>query len=107
MARSWASVAALVLGLSLLLGCGPGAASKPARASKGVLLIRCVLDNAEVWLDNRYLREVAELKGGVRLGPGVHRLEVRHVDYHSMYYEVELAPGERKALDVSLARRLP
>lgn len=90
----------------LIAACG-GTAATQKQPEKGVLVVRSGLADAEIWLDNRYFREVAEVTGGIRLGPGVHRIEVRHSDHHSMYYEIELRPGERRLLDVELARRLP
>lgn len=90
----------------LLTACG-GAPKPTPVPPKGLLLLQCEVADAEIWLDSRYLREVREVKGGIRLETGLHRIEVRHRDFHSTYLEVELAPGERRRLEVQLARRLP
>ena len=90
----------------LVIGaCGPHEARKPP-APSAVLLLRCDQAEAEMWLDSRYLREVQELKGGLRLPPGPHRLELRHTGFHSRYYELDLKADERLSLAVELAPRL-
>jgi len=68
--------------------------------------LQCDVADAEVWVDGRYFREVAELTRAFRLTAGVHRIEVRHSNYHSMYYELDVVAGERKTLSVALAKRL-
>lgn len=97
-----------LVSLAVLVGlaCGP-ASSRRAETSKAILVIACPQSDAEVWIDGEYLRVAKELRRGVRLPIGRHRVEVRHDRFHSMYYEVELAAGERRTLQVELAARLP
>ncbi len=94
----------LAFHISLLVSCGPTIQRKPRPT--GVLSLHCEVADAEVWIDGRYYREVAELRP-FRLGVGDHRIEVRHSGYHSMYYEVTMDVGNRQTLDVELAKRLP
>jgi hypothetical protein len=98
---------ALILAFLALLcvaSCGT-AANKPKPAS-AVLYVLCEVEDAEVWLDSRYLRSVAELKRGVRLRPGHYRVEVRRSSYHSMYYEISLEAGEKHTLRAELVPNL-
>lgn len=102
---SWMLVAALLGATPALVGCG-GASPAP-RVERGVVALQCEVSDAEIWVDGRYFREVAELTSAFRLRPGEHRIEVRHPAYHSMYYELTVEPGSRHTLKVELARRLP
>lgn len=97
---------ALLVSLAVLLAAcgGRPRASKAPRG--GVLVIQCELPDAEIWVDSKYFREVAEVKRGLRLPAGRHRLELRRAGHHSMYYELEVASGERKVLKVELPERL-
>lgn len=95
--------AAAVALLAVCLGCGGAVAPNPERA---VLEIRCRVPDAALWIDERFVAEVREVRGGVRLPPGRHRVEVRHDDFHAFYGEVALRPGERRRLVVELAEQL-
>jgi hypothetical protein len=90
---------------SVLIACGAtSAASRPAPA---VLLVRAPIPDVSVWVDEKLLGEVGALPGGVELRPGDHRVEIRHDRYHTRYFLLRLAPGEKKTLDVTLAEDLP
>lgn len=107
MAKQRNTLLILVVFLSTILA-ACGAAPKPTPGpAKGLLFLDCEVADAEIWLDSRFLGEVREVKGGIRLGPGLRRIEVRHSDYHSTYLEIELRPDQTRRLDVELARRLP
>lgn len=70
-----------------------------------MLVVNCEVADAEVWINSRYSRTTAELKRGIRLKAGNYRIEVRHREYHSRYYELTVKAKERRTLDVDLARR--
>lgn len=96
------------LGLALLattaaVGCGGAAAPAPTPA---VLVVECAVADAALWIDERFVAEVADLRGGVRVPPGRHRLELRHPAYHAHYAELALRPGQRRVLAITLAERL-
>jgi hypothetical protein len=95
---------ALVLALAAL-ACGCGGATTPG-AGRAVLEIRCRVPDAALWIDERYVAEVRETRGGIRLPAGPHRIEVRHDRFHAYYGEVALAPGERRRLVIELAEQL-
>jgi hypothetical protein len=99
------SLAAAWLCAALLVACSGAPVRKDQ--SDALVLIKCDVDDAEVWVDGRYLREMRELRKGIAIAPGKHRIEVRHSEYHSLYFELDLAPRQRKRLDASLAPRLP
>ena len=111
MARSWRRFSTCSVGVwlvfqtSLLVSCGPTVVRKPRPT--GVMSLHCDVADAEVWIDGRYYREVAELRRAFRLSVGEHRIEVRHSGHHSMYYEVMVEAGSRQSLEVDLAKRLP
>jgi hypothetical protein len=91
--------------LALVISCS----SAPIRQDAGdaLIFLRCSVDDAEVWVDGEFLREMRELRKGIRIAPGSHRIEVRHDEYHSLYFEVELLPRQRKRLEAELAPRFP
>ena len=98
---------ALALVALLAIGCG-GRQNPDGGENSGVVVIRCNVDDAELWVDGHYFREIAEIpRGGVRMPAGMHRVEIRHDGYFSHYSELELAPSERRVLDVNLAPVLP
>ena len=91
--------------LSLLVACG--ATSSASRPAPAVLLVRAPIPDASIWVDEKLLGEVGALPGGVELRPGDHRVEIRHDRYHTRYFLLTLASGEKKTLDVTLAEELP
>ena len=66
-----------------------------------------VVATAAVWLDERFIAQVRAIPAGIRVSPGTHRVEIRHDRYHVRYFEVTLAPGETRTLEVTLAEALP
>lgn len=99
---------ALVVVALLATGCPGARTGDPGGDDDAVVVIRCDVKDAELWVDGRYFREIVEIpRGGVRMPPGMHRVEIRHDDYFSHYAELELAPRERRTLDVNLAPVLP
>ncbi|MCP4444694.1 MAG: hypothetical protein GY811_05015 [Myxococcales bacterium] len=108
--RSIGACLAILLGVLsaqvVMPACG-GQANQGRKSDRAIVALRCDVPDAEVWVDGRYFREVAELKRAFRLRAGEHRIEVRHHDYHSMYYELSVQAGTRHTLRVELAKRLP
>lgn len=104
------SIASLGLLVALIggstLSCG-GAQAPAKRNNRAIITLQCKVADAEVWVNGRYFREVAELSKSFRLREGTHRIEVRHQDYHSMYYELTVSAGTRETLEVELAKKLP
>ena len=98
-----AAALAVVLALA---GC-PRSGGTPAGDADAVVVIRTEAPEAVLWLDGRYIGPIASLKGGVAVAPGAHRIEVRDDSHFSRYLELDLAPHERKVLDVELAPVLP
>jgi hypothetical protein len=98
---------ALILVALLAIGCG-GRQGPPGGDDNAIVVIRCDVEDASFWLDGRYIEEIGRIpRAGVSIKPGLHRLEIRHDDYFSHYSEIELAPRERRTLDVNLAPVLP
>ncbi len=95
----------LVLGACFALGCGGGQRQAAKSKASAVLIVKCKLPKAEVWINSRYSRSAGEFARGLRMRPGDYRVEVRQSGYHSMYYEVTLAAEERRTLQVDLAKQ--
>ncbi len=103
-----ASAIAFVLVLGALVACGGSQTPKqPALGGDAVIKLDCAVEQAEVYVNDRQLGLCGDLRGGIALSPGVHRIEIRHDDYHTAYYELTLAEAERKTLRVDLALALP
>jgi hypothetical protein len=49
---------------------------------------------------------VRDAEGGIRVKAGPHRLEIRHDQYHPRYFELSLARGETRTLEVDLVEVL-
>jgi hypothetical protein len=91
-----------LLATAALAGCG-GTAAPTATA---VLVVECAVADAALWVDERFVADVADLRGGVRLPAGRHRIEVRHPGHHAHLAELELRAGERRIVAIVLAERL-
>ena len=91
--------------LAALGGCG-GASHAGPSADRSVLRIETPAPEASLWIDGRYVAPVADLRGGVALHPGHHRIEVRDDDHHPYYGDVTLAAGQHLTLHIALAPQL-
>jgi hypothetical protein len=89
----------------LLFGCGARAAV--VRPEAQGLRVRCDNAAASVFVDDRFAGRAAELRGrDLPILPGFHRVEVRAEGFFPRYAEVEIQPGGRAVLDVTLRPRL-
>lgn len=89
--------------------CGGGAPRGPSKvtAADAVVRIKTAVADASLWIDGSFIGPVGELRGGVALDPGRHRLELRHEAYFVHYQELDLAPGQHLTLEIELAPLLP
>ena len=99
--------AALILAAALAGGCGPRPPGGGAGGGDAVVRIDCRVPDAVLWVDDAYVGDVGDLRAGVALRPGAHRLEIRHDRYHSRYIELTVKRGERSTVRVTLAPVLP
>ncbi|HLU68614.1 MAG TPA: PEGA domain-containing protein [Kofleriaceae bacterium] len=104
-ARAAALLLVAALSAAGAVACGGSRGGDAGPSS--ILLVRAPVADAVLWVDGRHVGQLRDLKGGVRLAPGPHQIEVRHDSYHAYYGEVELAAGQRFQLDVELAERFP
>jgi hypothetical protein len=79
--------------------------SRPAPGPPALLKIACSVPTAELWLDGRFVAEVAEVPAGLLVTPGRHRLIVRDHQHHEAYLLFEVRPAEKKTLEIPLAPR--
>ena len=100
---------ALAAAVLLLVACPGSGGKSPTGAGKNdaIVIIRCEVADAELWVDDRFVAEVGRLRGGISLSPGAHRLELRHDRYHTHYEELEVTARERRTLSIELAESLP
>ena len=85
-------------------GCaGAGGTGKPTRPPSALVMVRCEVADATIWVDERPVAQVRDARGGLRLHAGAHHLEIRHDRFHTRYYELSLADGETRTLSVDLA----
>jgi len=85
--------------------CGtPGKKALKPRALVG-LYIKCQPDDAQIFVDDRYMGTVKGLdKRPLKLGVGLHRLEIRSEGYFTHFAEVKLVHGLKQDLDVKLRK---
>lgn len=96
--------------IALVLGAACGGSQNhpgPARSDDAVVVLDCAVKQAEVYVNDRQIGQCGDLPGGIALSPGLHRIEIRHDDYHTAYYELTLVEAERRTLRVDLAPALP
>ena len=87
------------------LALGWVACSHVQPVAKGAIVVNCKVDSAEVWLNERFLSEVRNMRAGVRVRPGTYRLEVRHQNYYPAYRLVTVTAGQRAVIAVDPAPR--
>lgn len=89
------------------LGCG-GATRAPTSATASDAVVRLVggPSDAAVWVNGRFVADLATLRRGLALAAGVHRIEIRHDGYFAAYLELELASRERRDIQVVMAPKL-
>lgn len=83
------------------------AARKRASHDHAVVRIECNVPDAEVWVDDRFIAHIENLRGGIALAAGEHRLELHHDRYHAHYQELTVTARERRTLTIEMAEILP
>ena len=91
--------------LALLLACG-GRHGGEGGGDRAVLVIESPVADAVLWVDGRYVAQLRDVRGGVRLPPGAHQIELRHDSYHAYYGDLALRAGQTIRLRIDLAPRL-
>lgn len=102
-------MAALCVMVVCWAACSGSAATGQRRVARtdAIIRIQCNVADAELWIDDRFIAPVGSLRSGIALGPGKHRVEIRHDRYHTHYDELELAAQEKRTLIVDMAEILP
>jgi hypothetical protein len=99
--------AALAAALALGIACGPKVGPNGVSERDAIVYVKTNVGDAQLYLDGRFVGPITNLRGGVAVDPGSHRLELRHDDYFSRYVELELARSEKKQLQLEMAPVLP
>ena len=92
--------------VSLAAGACSPAARTPSRDARALVQVDCPITDAMVWIDDTAVGEVRELRGGVAVRPGAHRIEIRHDRFHTRYFLVTLRQGEAHTVRVTMAELL-
>jgi hypothetical protein len=92
--------------LLLLLAACATASPAGQRGPSAIIVPRCPLADASLWIDGRFVGEVDDAQGGVRLTAGRHRIEFRRDGYLTRYLEPELAAGSKTQLACDLREDL-
>ncbi|WP_428268357.1 hypothetical protein [Haliangium sp.] len=99
-------VAGVLAGVAV--GCGGPSQPEPGFSrADAVVLVRCNVPDAELWIDERFVGQVSSLAGGVAVRPGRRRVEVRHHLHHTFYEQIELGTREQLTVDAVLVPVLP
>jgi PEGA domain len=102
---SRAAMFALGFVLAAAGGCAPTGAS--LRKADAQLVVACPVDDARVYVDERFVGRAAELRARtIGVVHGTLRVEVRADGWFTAYRDVPVAPGARARVDVEL-RRVP
>jgi hypothetical protein len=89
----------------LAAACGPRGPS--ARPEAQGLRVVCAVDDAVVLVDERPVGTAAMVREkDLPILPGHHRVEVRAERFFTRYADVDVAPGARVRLDVTLRPKL-
>jgi hypothetical protein len=92
---------------AVLAACGPKPTPNGVTRDDAVVQIKCNVTDAQVYMDGRLVGPINVVRAGIAVGPGQHRLELRHDDYFSRYVELDLHRAERKKLQLEMAPILP
>jgi hypothetical protein len=107
-ARNLVLAVALAVGASACAACGH--APTVAKSDDDAIISLAwapEIPDAALWVNGRYIAQLGQLKGGIALSAGTHRIEIRHDDYFPQYVELTVAARERRRLVVELAPILP
>lgn len=110
--RTERSARAVAIALVLSACSASGPVSGPYGSARlggddAIVEIECSVADAELWVDERFVAEIGHLRAGIALGPGPHRIEVRHDRYHTHYTEITVKARERRKLSIEMAEILP
>ncbi|HEY1555974.1 MAG TPA: hypothetical protein VGF94_14150 [Kofleriaceae bacterium] len=90
-----------------LAACGPKPAPNAVTPDEAIVYVRANVREAQVFLDGRLVGPLRAVRGGIAVGPGRHRLELRADDYFSRYVMLDLGKAERRKLQLDMAPVLP
>jgi len=93
--------------VSWLTACGAGAQASRVTSDDAILYLKSNVRDAQLYIDGRFIAPLDALGGGVAVGPGTHRLELRREDYFSSYLELRVAHAERRKIVMNMAVTLP
>jgi len=97
----------IIVGLLLATACGGLTVNTKTPSNDAVIHFNSSVQDAEVWVNGVFVRRIRELKTGMALSPGAHRIQVKHDRYHTYYLELTVEKRERRTIPVKLAEILP
>ena len=93
--------------LAALLACGPKPNPNGVTPNDAIVYVKSNVNDAQIYVDGRFIGPVGYVRGGIAIDPGRHRLELRHDDFFARYVELDLHRAERKHLQLEMAPVLP
>ena len=106
----WCLLTLLLLALAIALpACGGPSVNPRTKVAKSdaIIKLQCNVTSAELWVNDRFVAHVRNLRGGIALSPGQHRVEFRHDSHHTHYELLTVTTRERRTLTVTMAEILP
>jgi hypothetical protein len=97
----------LVVVAFAIAACGGTKVTPSAKRENAIVVLKSNVRDAQLYVDGRFIGPLDAIGGGIAVGAGTHRFELRHEDYFSSYLELTLEKSERKRLQVELAPILP
>ena len=91
----------------LFAACGPPPAATGPRAGQAVVVVTSNVDDAQVYVDGRYIGLLANVHAGMAIDAGHHRIELRREDYFSRYAELDVTRAQHTQLDLEMSPVLP
>jgi hypothetical protein len=95
-----------ILGLAMA-SCAHGGTSVRAPKAEAVLTVDCAVDDARVYVDDRFVGRAADVRGhALGVQSGHHRVEVRGEGYFTAYRDAPVAKDGSARVEVPL-RKVP
>jgi hypothetical protein len=105
--RLIAAVAAVAAVAALTACHGQQVDSNHVSPTDAIFSIHTNVRDAALWVDGKFVSSLDALPGGIAMGAGHHRIELRHDDYFSNYLDLDAKRAQRGTLDLQLAPILP
>ncbi len=106
--RQYWHIVCVLFGVVILwqLSCARNSVA-PTKTERSVLLIVGQPKDAEVYVNDTFAGLVEDVRGGIVIRPGEHRLVVRRTQFETVYHLLHIGAGQTKQITVTLLPRFP